>query len=519
MRVALMLVTVPVIVNAAVAKYGQYDPGCVVEEEKEVSWHWSGAEVVVWAPPHTQEDILTVSITYQNYQPPQASDRIAIKLLSAFMESRHPNGTKTTKTVDFTTELASGWVQLKLTLDATVTVASSGPNRRTLLTLPVPLHVKSLHLRGSNLTLNCQQGTPAWLVSGGRRAVVPLAAGVEKYPLTLLSRSVVQPSLTLANQVWRLGWTGTELTVAEENLPLPPHHHHQLSILCSSDGFRSVRCCLVAGENKEELLDMMVAPAWPTVLTVRVEDGQSLVVYTATVAGGEAGGLDGSDQEAADTNSLLVVLVLMVVVVVAVVVVVLIGRRRWLQGEGRRLLGMRRGEVGRRWEMEDLRQSSSEGAFTDDPLVCGKLWAAVAGGIKEEVEELLSTLRPDPRVVPPGRDTSAYTEAHFRGNSEVLAAIHAHTKHEMTLPTDDVVEEVLKVYERRVKEVFEASERGQYHDHGGVDLLLRGYGLPGTVRDHKGFSLLHHAAKARLPWRKTSLASRRSPQPSTAPPV
>lgn len=71
----------------------------------------------------------------------------------------------------------------------------------------------------------------------------------------------------------------------------------------------------------------------------------------------------------------------------------------------------------------------------------------MAGGIKEEVEELLSNLGPDPRVVPPGHDTSPYTEAHFRGNSEVLAAIHAHMEPETAGSTDEVVEEVLKVCE------------------------------------------------------------------------
>lgn len=47
---------------------------------------------------------------------------------------------------------------------------------------------------------------------------------------------------------------------------------------------------------------------------------------------------------------------------------------------------------------------------------------------------------------------------------------------------------------KKVNAVFEAASGGQYRYTGGVDVLLRAYGLPGTVQDQYGHSLLHYAA-------------------------
>lgn len=49
-----------------------------------------------------------------------------------------------------------------------------------------------------------------------------------------------------------------------------------------------------------------------------------------------------------------------------------------------------------------------------------------------------------------------------------------------------------------MEEVFAAAQGGQYRHHGGVDVLLRGYSLPGTLQDSRGCSLLHYAASMAL---------------------
>ncbi|KAK7007728.1 hypothetical protein SK128_016929 [Halocaridina rubra] len=51
---------------------------------------------------------------------------------------------------------------------------------------------------------------------------------------------------------------------------------------------------------------------------------------------------------------------------------------------------------------------------------------------------------------------------------------------------------------KNVEAVFEAARGGQYRHGGGVDVFLRTYGLPGTVHDENGQSLLHYAASAKL---------------------
>ena len=55
-------------------------------------------------------------------------------------------------------ELNEGWMELQLTIAENVTLSTSGKNARHLLSRPLPRHLHSLHLAGSNLTVDCHSG-------------------------------------------------------------------------------------------------------------------------------------------------------------------------------------------------------------------------------------------------------------------------------------------------------------------------------------------------------------------------
>ncbi|KAK8719612.1 hypothetical protein OTU49_013911, partial [Cherax quadricarinatus] len=62
------------------------------------------------------------------------------------------------------------------------------------------------------------------------------------------------------------------------------------------------------------------------------------------------------------------------------------------------------------------------------------------------------------------------------------------------IPDNNLISQVLNVLQQRINNVFIAASVGIYRG-GGVKTLLESYGLPGTIRDKRGCSLLHYIAE------------------------
>ncbi|XP_064085936.1 uncharacterized protein LOC135201025 isoform X2 [Macrobrachium nipponense] len=127
-----------------------------------------------------------------------------------------------------------------------------------------------------------------------------------------------------------------------------------------------------------------------------------------------------------------------------------------------------------------------------------RLWNAVSSGEIEEVEQVLATMTPDPEIMLQGWDTSPYEEAHRRGHHHILKVLDAFMSRQPQIPDNDMIISVMQAHARNVEALFEAARGGQYRHGGGVDVLLRSFSLPGTVRDQQGQSLLHYAASVKL---------------------
>lgn len=56
----------------------------------------------------------------------------------------------------------------------------------------------------------------------------------------------------------------------------------------------------------------------------------------------------------------------------------------------------------------------------------------------------------------------------------------------------------MQTWTERTEALFEAAKWGMYTDEGGVDEILATFGLPATVKDFHGWSVLHYATSMRF---------------------
>ncbi|KAK8719222.1 hypothetical protein OTU49_014167, partial [Cherax quadricarinatus] len=88
----------------------------------------------------------------------------------------------------------------------------------------------------------------------------------------------------------------------------------------------------------------------------------------------------------------------------------------------------------------------------------------------------------------------AYVEAHIQAKKDIIQIISVKENEGIEIPDNNLISRVLNELQQRINNVFSAASVGNYRG-GGVKTLLESYGLPGTIRDNRGCSLLHYIAE------------------------
>lgn len=427
-----------------------------------------------WAPKEEAASIFELTMTY--------GDFFLVKYKTVLgtrnVQTTRYEGSGIQEVVNDTALSIGGerWADFTYTVDAVNALTHvSGNIGRTLVnfTTPDPRFPASLEVVGTNLTLNCYSGVRVWNVTR-EPEVIPLD-GSEKYLFSVFSNREVLPSFTLGKHKFNLKRNQTGITAKSgAGNPLPAFLEHHFTIAFAAGARSMVSCDIRLGGNQtsDRVLYMNELPTH-LLVEGRKED-EFYVVLRPTKT-------DESVPSTSDDATTTILGVMLAIVVISGVIYFL--HKKW--SSVWKAESPEQGEP-QPEEMEPLVPCAEKGlgASLLQPEGNALLQAVIEGDI-EKVRQAAADEEPD---------ASLLVEAHLQARMKIVEFFQSRVE---ALRSRDVVPDVLQELDRRLEDIFSAAEGGLYRS--GVDVRLRYYGLPGSVSDAEGRSLLHYVASCKGP--------------------
>ncbi|XP_063606387.1 uncharacterized protein LOC134781222 [Penaeus indicus] len=466
--------------------------GCVVRRRWQLPWLWSEARVSAWAPKEKPASIFELTMTYGDFH----LVKYKTVLDTQNVQTYRYEGSGKQEAIPSSAHTISGerWVDFMYTVDTANSLTYvSGNVDRTLVNFTTPgrRFPASLEVVGNNLTLNCYSGVRVWNVT--REAEVIPLDGSETYLFSVFSNHHFLPSFTLGKNTFTLTRNQTGITTKEANETLPAFVDHSFTIAFAEGARSMVSCDIRLGENQtsDRVLYMNELP---THLSVMGRPGDKFYVVLRPTKSDE----NAPPGPPPENTTAVVLGVMLVTVVISGLFFVLY--KKWRPARKAKAPEKRATEelVERATEeMEallpncDLRSSSF--AFEESGLATPLLPSMMQGpALRQVVEGDIRQVKQAFADVEP--EESLYVEAHLRAKMEIAEFFQSRKE---ALRSLDVVPRVLQELNGRLEKIFLAAKKGLYKT--GVDVLLRYYGLPGSVTDAEGRSLLHYVTSCKGP--------------------
>ncbi|XP_037791303.1 uncharacterized protein LOC119586630 [Penaeus monodon] len=478
------LSTLSVIYLFAVVSSLQIEEGCVVRRRWQRPWLWSEAWVSAWAPKEKPASIFELTMTYGAFYLAKYKTVIGTQNVQTY---RYEGSGKQETITDFAHTISGErWVDFMYTVDAVNTLSYvSGNVGRTLVnfTTPDKRFPAFLEVVGNNLTLNCYSGVRVWNVT--REAEVIPLDGSEKYLFSVFSNHEVLPSFTLGKHTFDLTRNETGITTKKDaDKTLPAFVEHNFTIAFAEGARNMVSCDIRLGEN-QTTDHVLYMNELPTHLSVKGRTGDQFYVVLRPTKSEEHTSPGPSSGNTAAT----VLGVVLVIVVISGLFFVLY--KKWRPARKANTQEKRQPE-----ELEALMPHEEKDLAAPLPSIHGEyliythmqgtdLRQAVIEGDLKKVKQAVADVEPE---------ASLYAEAHLQASMEIAEFLESRKE---TLRSLDVVPLVLQEMDGRLEEIFSAAKEGLYKSR--VDVFLRLYGLPGSVTDTEGRSLLHYVTSFKGP--------------------
>ncbi|CAL4069799.1 unnamed protein product [Meganyctiphanes norvegica] len=514
------------------AKAFQYQPGCICSpelslppsnEQRDIydgAIPWSVAQVGVWVPHGQEASLMELSLSFTGYPNTEMYDVMQVYGDYITVSGRRPEGVKFPITINSSIHINEGWANFQIKVDKNLSLWVWNSTQYELLSIkPMPGAVRSIDIRGSNLTMECHTGKKLWWIDNASK-VIPLFQSRRIYEIQMYSSDKFDPILTLENTTTHLSWDDDKGILHGGTEPLPQNNYHNLTLNCQPGHVKELVICIVKSNSGVELLNTTM-DTFPDHLTI---GKGTLTPFFVSVT------YNGSTElmalEAASSSSSTVTISAVVITAVTVLLLLLI--LGTLISLGRHMARVRKRieeDMENRDERESiplfnlnipqLTQINSRSNFNlfrrqisrsviqenvepnenlEDLITLedqSKLWKAVVCVNISEIKEILQKSSVDPSAVPKGRELSSVILAHLSGNIEIVDALASNT-------TNDLILEVLKVYEESITKIFNLACQGHFRHEGGVEAVLKHYNLPGSIRNKEGLSLLHIAVRRKI---------------------
>ncbi|XP_064085939.1 uncharacterized protein LOC135201025 isoform X4 [Macrobrachium nipponense] len=533
------------------------EQACVISSGiVQIPWVWPQVLVTSWVPPRNGSDRDPVLLEFKVDFVDDISDVLLLRSNNVTILTQNDDRVSADAQVYPNENGWGGWLSVTFEVKDTYVLRRTDSDEVVFsaeLGNPTA-HVREVVITGSNVTVNCDSDELIWHVFRGKKTV-PLTPGGRGWRVGILPTSEVLPTLTLDGSATNLTLglsAGRKGISANTSVPLEPFTRYSFVIECLSSTEpgedTSLNCYVKA---KKSLLKAFKLPLMPRFLEIEGESikpfyfiqnivplpvivpvidttpaqsgSHSSASSPASGGGGSGGGSHGSGGQvklgwSGWWAALAVILGCILIFVIIMCFVSHYHRPKiekldpiWYTRKmsKRYLETMNLISEASQEHLESspvperrplLARSCSVVVNVEDPKMTAplRLWNAVSSGEIEEVEQVLATMTPDPEIMLQGWDTSPYEEAHRRGHHHILKVLDAFMSRQPQIPDNDMIISVMQAHARNVEALFEAARGGQYRHGGGVDVLLRSFSLPGTVRDQQGQSLLHYAASVKL---------------------
>ncbi|KAK3880720.1 hypothetical protein Pcinc_014812 [Petrolisthes cinctipes] len=522
---------------------------CLVSQNIRLPWLWPRANLQTWVDPSMFSQPMPVFQFNITFWGGTADQFHFVRVTTNETIVTPANSASPTHEVIHQRELSVGWLNVSLDISHNLTLTKRDPNDgedQVLISYPIQHSVMNIAFSGSNITVNCSSGKLIWRIGGrGISHTVPIPPVLRPIHLSIYPYRPLLPTLRLTGgRAITLGLINGQPTTAitiitNHNItttaqPLTSFTHWDLIINFTSvdDGV------LCEFRMSKKVLETATLPFHPMALEVSVWEGQSgfpfLLLQDTNQpildpnSGGSSDVITPPSTSKTITTTVptshnsnitdgwsgwwVFVATTLAILLIFVVIMCVISHyhrpviEKYFPGIPglQQLMGDeeadgdtesseqpdRRPLLGRSISLINTANTKATAAM--------RLWNAVASGAESEVEQVLETLSLDPTVSVAGLGTSPYQEAHRRGHVKVLRVLEVFMHRRPNTPHNDMILGVMQAHNKKVEEVFASAQGGQYRHHGGVDVLLRGYSLPGTLQDSQGCSLLHYAASMAL---------------------
>ncbi|CAL4131875.1 unnamed protein product, partial [Meganyctiphanes norvegica] len=478
-----------------------YDPGCVVKSTVDIPWQWTSTSISMWAGTSEQQDaLLDIEINVKGGSYPRKYDKIALNDTTLHFKRTSSLTDHEDSYNDI--EIGPGWVDLDFSINKNYTLSLGN---ETLMTNISKTQVTSLTCRGSNVTVNCINTPKIWQVESGRSQYIPLEStmGVD---FSIFSKSSSIPKIRLGTREISLAWNTQHKQPSQfGEYPLPAFKEHLFMISCDETDIICDISYKVHNVSLPQKLESFKLKELPKVLIVkgRSQDNFAFLLQPQpqmrpySKAAPISDMSNGTTTTTGTSTSTVVLSILFVVALLGLIVALVYIKRAKPSSKSYKIDAEQPPR-----EMDPLIDSSINNTHSQMPLTPKKsirlgascpehpiLWNAILSHDDEAVKHLVSAVQ-DKQAL---NGSYVHTEAHFRGNKKVVAAMENAMGVKHDVPQPHMIKQVMEDLDRCLTSVFTAAKAGSYHGREGVDVLLRSYGLPGTVRDLKGQSILHHA--------------------------
>ncbi|XP_069948121.1 uncharacterized protein [Cherax quadricarinatus] len=482
---------------------------CLPQAKWSIRWEGSHVEATVWL---TEEGAMTdpeQSLLTFIMEPISSSSPYNYDVLR--MNRRHVeivrfrNGRQYKSELSLSQPLPVGWATFNLS-STSLTELWLLPHTK-LVSLSADITIASLTIQGSNITVGCHNNEFGWKVVDGGAVTVPLSHRHCHY-LSTYSNTASQPRLTLRQTAIQLGWDGstfvdmTHYDNKNQN-PLPAVTEHHLVISCNSSNAEFFICNIQAGKT---ILKTVNFKALPTSVTIQGKLEEQFYVFyhrvndivTDDLVSSSAAGDDGNHAykdyfkatEDVSVQSVLMAMFLVALHTIAVVAVFAVfvisayfavkACRHFTKKRTDQTISLENADSAGEQLLSDMFQEQHELQNVDTLLK-----NTIITGKADRVKTLLR--QTDNRH-------DAYVEAHIQAKKDIIQIISVKENEGIEIPDNNLISRVINVLQKRINKVFRAASVGIYRG-GGVKTLLESYGLPGTIRDKRGCSLLHYMAE------------------------
>ncbi|CAL4095293.1 unnamed protein product, partial [Meganyctiphanes norvegica] len=265
-----------------------YKPDCMVSSNRQIPdettlnnggdsrWTWRHVLITAW---FDQEEalhhpLLDITLKFEDFHIAVERTDIMINNGRTSAIAKVQGSPETSNiTVKFN-PLPTGWQDFTLSITSVFTVTSKTlQGNSKILQVPLTKTLEYIKIKGSNLTLQCQDSFPVWRVKDGATVTVPLNRNEPSHSFAVYAMEGSRPSFTIGDKTFRLGWSsdGRMTSVAVED-SLPPHVHHNFTITCH-DPSPTVRCSITDDSSTDgSELDTIIIAERPNHLSVESDD-------------------------------------------------------------------------------------------------------------------------------------------------------------------------------------------------------------------------------------------------------